>query len=122
VPSSDPLQRVQDILDNLARIEEYMAGMDDSTAFEESDLVHDAVERCLERISEAAKKLGPAAETLCPGIRWPRIRGLGNVLRHEYDRVEGLRIWYLVQDHLPPLKIAVEAALKQLRAQGGETP
>ena len=122
MPSSDPLRRFQDILDNIARIEEYMAGMDDSTAFEENDLVHDAVERCLERISEGAKKLGAAAEKLCPGIPWPRIRGLGNVLRHEYDRVEGLRIWYLVQDHLPPLKLAVEAALKQLGEQEGETP
>src|SRR5437762_9060159 len=93
VPSKHPLSRFQDILDNIARIEQHTAGIIDSTAFEESRLVYDAVERCIERISEAAAKLGPVAEGLCPGIRWPRIRALGNVLRHEYDRVEALRVW-----------------------------
>jgi hypothetical protein len=38
-------------------------------------LVYDAVERCLERISEAARKLGEEAEALCPGPPWPLIRG-----------------------------------------------
>jgi uncharacterized protein with HEPN domain len=75
VPSKDP------------SIEEHTAGMDDEAAFEENHLVYDAVERCLERIGEAAKKLGSDAEELCPEIPWPNIRGLGNVLRHEYDMV-----------------------------------
>lgn len=77
VPSSDPAQRFQDILINISRIEEHTAGIADATAFEENHLVYDAVERCLERISEAAKKLGPAGETLCPDIPWRTIRGLG---------------------------------------------
>ena len=120
MPSSDPAQRFEDILLNIARIEEHTAGVDDETAFEESHLVYDAVERCLERISEAAKKLGPVAETLCPEISWPNIRGLGNVLRHEYDGVESIRIWYVVQDDLPELKTAAAAALQKL--QKSETP
>lgn len=78
------------------------------------------MERCLERISEAAKKLGPEAESLCPEISWSKIRGLGNLLRHEYDHVESLRIWYAVQDDLPVLKAAATAALRKL--QTGETP
>lgn len=36
-----------------------------------------AVERMLLTISEAAKRLGPAAETLCPGQPWHKIRGTG---------------------------------------------
>ena len=91
MPSSDPVQRFQDITTNIARIEEHTAGITDETAFEENHLVYDAVERCLERISEAAKKLGPVSETLCPDIPWRNICGLGNVLRHEYDRVESIR-------------------------------
>lgn len=83
-------------------------------------MVYDAVERYLERISEAAMKLGPVAETLCPEISWPKIRGLGNVLRHEYDRVEGIRIWYVVQDDLPQLKTAVSDTLRKLEASEGQ--
>ena len=114
MPSSDPVQRFEDILVNIARIEQHTADIADEMAFEESHLVYDAVERCLERISEAAKKLGPVAETLCPDIPWPRVRGLGNVLRHEYDHVESIRLWYVVQDDVPPLKAAVQAALRKL--------
>lgn len=73
------------------------------------------MERCLERISEAAKKLDSVAETLCPEISCRKIRGLGNVLRHEYDLVESIRIWYVVQDDLPELKSAVERALRALQ-------
>ncbi len=113
MPSSDPAQRFEDILANIVRIEQHMAGIKDVTAFNESHLVYDAVQRCLERISEASKRLGPVAEALCPEISWQQIRGLGNVLRHEYDRVESIRIWYVVQDDLPPLKTAVKDALRR---------
>lgn len=120
MPSRDPILRFEDILANIERIEARTAGMDDEAAFTDNPLVCDAVERCLERISEAAKKPGSDAEELCPGIPWPNIRGLGKLLRHEYDRVEVFRVWYIVQDNLPPLKTAVQAALQKLRAIGAE--
>jgi uncharacterized protein with HEPN domain len=87
VPSSDPIQRFQDILDNIERIERYTTGMNWIT-FREGGVVPDAVERCFERICEASKKLGGLAEELCPDIRWYEIRGFGNFLRHEYDSIE----------------------------------
>jgi predicted nucleotidyltransferase len=69
VPSKDPVQRFEDILENISRIEQFHAGMD--LAGFVSDLkTYDAVERCLERISEASKKLGGVAEELCPDIPW----------------------------------------------------
>jgi hypothetical protein len=58
----------------------YTEGMD-LTAFEENRLVYDAVERCLERISEAAGKLGDMAVHLMPDQPWQKIRAFGNVLR-----------------------------------------
>ena len=42
------------------------------------------------------------AEELCPEISWPKVRGLGNVLRHEYDRIDVVRLWLLIEDDLPP--------------------
>jgi hypothetical protein len=36
-------------------------------------------------------------------------------LRHEYDRIDVVRVWLTIEDDLAPLKAAVEAALKQLR-------
>ncbi len=113
MPSSDPAQRFQDILDNIARIEQYTAGMDSLSSMEDHK-TYDAVKRCLARISEASTKLGALAETLCPGIPWPKLRALGNVLRHEYDDIGGDRVWFMVEDDLPPLKAASQAALQNL--------
>ena len=118
MPSRDPVQRFEDILEDIVRIEEFTAGMD-LTAFTEDLKTSNAAERCLERISEAAKKLGGVAEELCPTIPWPQLRAMGNLLRHEYDRIDVVRVWLMIEDDLAPLKAAVEAALKQLRESEG---
>jgi uncharacterized protein with HEPN domain len=119
VPSKDPIQRFEDILENVARIEKFTAGMD-SDAFMGDPQTYDAVERCLERISEAATKLDKLADNLCPNIPWALIRGVGNRLRHEYDRIDGVRIWFMVERDPAPLKAAVQAALKQLKEDEGQ--
>lgn len=62
-------------------------------------------------LSEAAVRLKEDAETLCPSVPWRDIRGIGNWLRHQYDRLEVEIIWNSIQDDLPPLKKAVESAL-----------
>ena len=53
----DPAASLADILENLERIEDYVAGLD-REAFGGDTLRRDAVERCLERICEAAFRLG----------------------------------------------------------------
>jgi uncharacterized protein with HEPN domain len=116
VPSSRPAIRLRDILDNVRRVRSYVEGMDRAT-FETDERTRDAVERCLERISEAATKLGSEAEQLAPGPPWASVRAFGNVLRHAYDQVDPLRIWQIVADDLPALEMAVVKALRQ--SEGG---
>jgi uncharacterized protein with HEPN domain len=50
---NDPVDSLNDIIENVERIGDYVAGMD-RAEFERNGLVRDAVERCLERICEAA--------------------------------------------------------------------
>jgi uncharacterized protein with HEPN domain len=119
VPSKDPVQRFEDILENINLIQEFTAGMG-SAAFAKDLRTTNAAERCLERISEAAKKLGAAAEQFCPEIPWPQIRAVGNLLRHEYDTVDTVRVWLMIEDDLPPLKTAIETALQELRKKESE--
>ncbi len=73
-----------------------------------------AVERELLIVSEAAIRLGPEAETICPGPDWRDIRGIGNKLRHDYDGLNDELIWQTVQNDLLPLRTAVEKALQSL--------
>jgi uncharacterized protein with HEPN domain len=75
----------------------------------------DATQHCLLRISEAANKLGDLAEQLAPDQPWADIRGLGNRLRHEYDRIEPVIIWKTVVVDLPPLRRACEDAIKRIQ-------
>jgi uncharacterized protein with HEPN domain len=87
----------------------------DLKTYQEDLKTRNATERCMERISEAAKKLGEVAEQLCPTIPWPSMRALGNFLRHEYDRVDPRRVWLMIEDDLGPLKAASRQALDRLR-------
>ena len=84
MPSSRPLDRFNDIIDNIDALAGYTAGVDE-TQFLADRKTRDACERCLARISEAAIKLGPLAEQLAPNQPWNQIRGLGNRLRHAAD-------------------------------------
>lgn len=86
----------------------------DLGSFEEDRRTYDAVERCLERISEAAAKLGDRAAEMMPDQPWPKIRSLGNRLRHEYDGIREDRLWDIVQTDLASLCAACETALLNL--------
>jgi uncharacterized protein with HEPN domain len=68
-------------------------------------------------ISEAAIRLDDQAQLLCPGVPWPEIRGIGNWLRHAYDRVDAQVVWDTVQNDLQPLKMAIRTALASMRAE-----
>lgn len=102
-----------DIVENAERVETYLAGMDRQT-FERDGRTRDAVERCLERISEAAHRLGQRADELMPGQPWGDIRGMGNRLRHAYDRVSLDIVWNTARDRLPELAAEARRALARL--------
>ena len=102
-----------DIIDNAERIAGYVTGMDQSD-FEQNGLVWDAAERCVERICEAVFRLGPRADVLMPGQPWGDIRGMGNWLRHAYDRISLETIWLTVDTRVPELETAARQALANL--------
>jgi uncharacterized protein with HEPN domain len=103
-----------DILDNIERIDAYTAGLD-RAAFARDDRTRDAVERCLERICEAAVRLGGRAERLMPAQPWADIRGMGNRLRHGYDRINLDVIWSTIRDDLPSVAADVRTALQRVQ-------
>jgi uncharacterized protein with HEPN domain len=98
----DPADSLADIVENAERIEQYLAGVD-LAAFAGNDLLRDAVERCIERVCEAAHRLGERAAELMPNQPWGDIRGMGNRLRHAYDRINLEVIWNAAHHDLPDL-------------------
>ena len=71
----DPADSLAAIIENAERIAGYIADMD-RAGLERSGLVRDAVERCLERVWEAAHRLGGTAAELMPEQPWSDIRGM----------------------------------------------
>jgi uncharacterized protein with HEPN domain len=115
VPSDKPLHRLEDILDNILRIERFTAGMD-AASFAANEQAHYASLHALLIISEAARKLGDDAHALVPGQPWAAIQSVGNVLRHEYDGVDPAVIWRIVDGgDLASLKQAVAQPVTRLR-------
>ena len=110
-----------DIVDAIAMIEQFTSGMD-FESFRSNPMVVAAVERKLQIISEAAIRLGDVAERRCPDMPWRDVRGIGNQLRHAYERIDLNTIWSAVTHDLPPLKAAVLRALAPPPANPPRTP
>jgi len=66
-----------------------------------------AVQRGIEIISEASRSLPEQLTRQHPQVPWKQIKGIGNILRHEYHRVADDIIWNVVVNDLPTLKKAI---------------
>ena len=96
--------RLQDIIENIDRIENYVEGFDFGRFTADGRTV-DAVERCLQRITEAVIKIGPERMAeISPRTPVDAVRGLGNMLRHDYDQVDLGTIWRTIRESLPDLR------------------
>jgi uncharacterized protein with HEPN domain len=76
-----------------------------------------AVEHALLIIAEAAKNLPAPMKEARPEVAWPKIHGLGNMLRHEYRRIDAEVLWSVVTEHLDALDDAAAALLEGLPDQ-----
>lgn len=70
-----------------------------------------ATERAVLIVSEAARALPDTLIAQQPDIDWSAIRAIGNSLRHDYDHVEPLILWAIVDYEFPKLKKAIDQLL-----------
>jgi uncharacterized protein with HEPN domain len=70
-----------------------------------------AVEHALLIIAEAAKHIPDNLKASRPEVPWKKIHGLGNILRHEYRRIDPAVLWSVVSEHLDNLDKAVATLL-----------
>jgi uncharacterized protein with HEPN domain len=62
-----------------------------------------AVERALEILGEAARRVSSTFRSAHPQIPWKEIVGLRNVISHEYDRINYTEIHRIVREQIPEL-------------------
>jgi len=111
-----PLQRIEDILENIDRIRRFVGDYDFDSFVQDTRTLY-AVTRALEIISEASRHLPHDIKARSSNIDWRGIAAVGNVYRHGYDTVESTLIWDVVTRDLDTLRIVMIA---ELRALGGE--
>lgn len=107
MPPRDWRLRVEDILDAIARIERYVAGIN-SEQFKADQKTVDAVVRNLEIIGEAVRHLAAEEQNLPAAVPWTDIAGMRNILIHEYFGVDLNIIWQTVTVDLPALRAELE--------------
>jgi uncharacterized protein with HEPN domain len=105
---------LNDILGMIGVIENAVIGKT-RTDIDSQDLLRLAIQRAIEIISEASKHIPDELLQQAPHIAWRSIRGMGNILRHEYHRIADDVIWDVIEHDLPPLKAAVLAMGEQMR-------
>jgi uncharacterized protein with HEPN domain len=76
------------------------------------------VERGIEIISEASRRLPDELKARHPEIPWPKVAGIGNVLRHNYEDVAAPVMFNLVRDDLPVLEKVCRAELVAAQKDG----
>ena len=114
--------RLTDILDAIERIRAEMAGVS-IEAFEADWRKRWLVERGVEIISEASRRLTDELKARHPEIPWAKVAGIGNVLRHEYERISAPVMWKLVQDDLTPLEqVCREELAREQTVDGPRRP
>lgn len=100
-----------DMLDAAQRVVRYVDGMD-GPAFIADDKTQGAVERRVEVIGEAARKIGEPTRTALPGIAWTAIVGTRHILAHEYGRIDPAQMWRIATVHVPALIAELARVLK----------
>ena len=103
---------LDDILEAISNIREYLAGMD-YESFVKDKKTRDATVRNLEIIGEAAGRLQESVRSAAPEIEWRKIVSLRNILAHEYFGVSLPIVWDVIQNNLQPLETSCRELMKQ---------
>lgn len=107
----DDLERLQDMLDAIERIEKY--AQQGRETFEQQELIQTWMIYHLQIIGEAARATSTTFKASHNTIPWQNIADFRNITVHEYFRVDLNIVWDVIQQNLPTLKQEIEAILQE---------
>ncbi len=100
---ADP-QRLLHIKESIEEIEKFTSNVDYSE-FETNSMMRLASIKLLEIIGEAANSLTVETREKYPEIEWKQIKGLRNILVHEYFGIDSKLVWQIIKVDIPELKV-----------------
>lgn len=102
MPPRDWSVLIEDILEAIRKIERYTDGLD-LNAFQEDERTQDAVVWNFAIIGEAARLVPANIQERFPDVPWAAMRGMRNVVVHEYFGIDVRIVWETATHNLPPL-------------------
>lgn len=113
MPSNNPEQRLQEILENIDLVGEFTAGLLYGSFVADTRTVY-AVVRALEIVSEATRRLPVELKERHPEIDWVAIAAAGNIYRHEYEGVDEALLWHTAREGTEALRGMARTELARL--------
>jgi uncharacterized protein with HEPN domain len=104
---ADQLGRLRDILDAAQLIASYVKDTSE-TAFRTDTQKQDAVIRRIEIIGEATAHLRDETRQAIPDLPFRKMRGMRNIVAHNYANVDLKIVWEVATVHVPQIGAALE--------------
>ena len=110
-----------DILAAINAIARFTAQMD-FEQFQRDEKTIRAVERELEIIGEAVKKIPEHITAAHPSVPWRAIAGMRDRLIHHYWDTEAAILWSTIEDSLPELQTEITAIIEEEKIDRPQAP
>ncbi len=81
--------------------------------FAQNELIIDAIVRNFEIIGEASKSIPVAIQRSHPEIPWKEMKGMRDILIHQYFGVDTKILWHTMKKNLPSLRKQLETLLQK---------
>ena len=101
---------LQDILDSINDIGDFIAGMSPE-AFTRDKKTINAVLRSIEVMGEASRNIPEETRQQYPQIPWRKMAGMRDKLIHEYHGVDIDTVWQTLHEDIPPLKDMIQEVI-----------
>ena len=104
---------VQDILDSVNDVGNFIKGMDFKEFIKDKKTIYSVV-RAIEIIGEATKNIPEQIRKKYPDVPWKKMAGMRDRLVHEYFGVDLEILWGTAKEDVPQLKVPVSNVLEDL--------
>ena len=108
------LFRLEDIVESSALIAVYVQGMSYADWVKDRKTI-DAVVRNLQIIGEATNHVPEDVQSRYSNVPWAQLRGMRNILIHEYFGVDTDILWRAVTEDVPRLRKQIQKIIDESR-------